>query len=97
MAKDKRVKVKLADQQVLNKEIKRRLKEQELLQPEEAGFLEAEGMERTIKFKQEEIKEHLPTDNVHNIFNLDLEHDPYHVDYTRNGKHLLMGGRKGHI
>ena len=54
-------------------------------------------MERTIKFKQEEIKEHLPTDNVHNIFNLELEHGPYHVDYTRNGKHLLMGGRKGHI
>lgn len=97
MTKDKRVAAKLKNKQVLDKEIQRRLKEREVLLPEQQGFLEAEGVERTIKFKQEEIKEHLPHDNVSNIFDLELEHGPYFVDYTRNGKYLLMGGRKGHI
>lgn len=97
MVKDKRVSAKLKNQKVLNKEIKRRLKEREVLLPEQEGFLEAEGIERTIKFKQEELKEFLPTDNVNNIFDLDLEHGPYTMDYNKNGKYLLLGGRKGHI
>ena len=97
MGKDKRITAKLRNQKVINKEIQKRLEEREVLLPEQEGFLEAEGIERTIKFRQEELKEHLPTDNVNNIFDLSLEHGPYHVDYTRNGKFLLLGGRKGHI
>ena len=82
---------------MLDKEIKKRLEEREVLLPEQLGFLEGEGVERTLKFKQEEIKEHLPNDNVNNIFDVDLEHGPYYVDYTRNGKYLLLGGKKGHL
>ena len=33
-----------------------------------------------------------------NIFDLNLpENGPFYIDYTRNGKYLLMGGEKGNI
>ncbi|CAJ0639362.1 15117_t:CDS:2, partial [Entrophospora sp. SA101] len=32
------------------------------------------------------------------VFNINLPtFGPYTIDYTRNGRYLLMGGRKGHI
>ena len=49
MVKDKRLKAKLKTQKVLDVEIKKRLKEREILLPEQNGFLEAEDDERTIK------------------------------------------------
>jgi U3 small nucleolar RNA-associated protein 7 len=97
MPKDKRIEAKLKKKKILDKEIKKRLEEREVLLPEQEGFLEAEGVERTIKFKQEELKNYLPNDNVSNIFDLELDHGPYYVDFTRSGKYLLMGGRRGHI
>jgi len=36
--------------------------------------------------------------NANDIFNLTLnEFGPYNVDVTRNGKFLLLAGRKGHL
>ena len=31
------------------------------------------------------------------MFKLDLDLGPYCLDYTRNGRQLIIGGRKGHI
>lgn len=31
------------------------------------------------------------------MFDLSLDLGPYSIDYSRNGNHLLLGGRKGHI
>ncbi|ORX72633.1 BING4CT-domain-containing protein [Linderina pennispora] len=70
----------------------------EVLMTEEAGYLEAEGMERTYRIKQRDLKEHLDISSADKIFDLDLqEFGPYSMDYTRNGKFLLLGGRKGHL
>eukprot|EP00826_Nyctotherus_ovalis_P038886 TRINITY_DN3683_c0_g1_i4.p1 TRINITY_DN3683_c0_g1~~TRINITY_DN3683_c0_g1_i4.p1 ORF type:complete len:507 (-),score=145.49 TRINITY_DN3683_c0_g1_i4:148-1668(-) len=82
---------------LLRKEIKRRLAEQRVLLPETGGYLIPEDNEQTLKFQQEQLKDLLPYANVHNIFDLELEHGPYYLDYTRNGKYLLLGGRKGHV
>ncbi|KAJ3108209.1 Small subunit (SSU) processome component [Phlyctochytrium bullatum] len=70
----------------------------EKLQLEEAGFLEAEGMERTYKFTQKELEENVDMATQRKMFALDLDvFGPYHLDYTRNGRHLLLAGQKGHI
>ncbi|KAI8929949.1 WD40-repeat-containing domain protein [Entophlyctis helioformis] len=70
----------------------------ELLLTEDAGYLEAEGMESTWKFQQSALKDHVDVSTSRKMFDLDLpELGPYAVDYTGNGRHLLIGGRKGHI
>ncbi|CAG8680497.1 10417_t:CDS:2, partial [Ambispora leptoticha] len=70
----------------------------ELLLTEEAGQLEAEGMEKTFQITQEKLKEHIDISSASKIFNLDLPtFGPYALDYTRNGRYMLIGGRKGHI
>lgn len=71
----------------------------ELLLQEEAGFLEAEGpMERTFKFKQDDIKEAVDQGTASKKFQLKLpDYGPYQLDFTRNGRDLLIGGRKGHV
>lgn len=77
-----------------------RLTEQaQFLNTESYGFLEAETeRERTLKVTQAELKESLPVQNAHDIFNLSLgDFGPYAMDISRNGKHLLLGGRKGHL
>ncbi|KAJ3085484.1 Small subunit (SSU) processome component [Quaeritorhiza haematococci] len=70
----------------------------ELLLPEEAGYLVAEGMERTYKFTQKEIGENVDLNTSQKLIDLKLdEFGPYRIDFTRNGRHLLIGGKKGHI
>ncbi|CAM9674501.1 unnamed protein product, partial [Ectocarpus fasciculatus] len=70
----------------------------ELLLPEDAGYLEAEGMEQTFKFGQDELKEAVDVNTTREMFDLSLpDLGPYAIDYTKNGRFLLLGGRKGHL
>ncbi|ORX88785.1 BING4CT-domain-containing protein [Basidiobolus meristosporus CBS 931.73] len=70
----------------------------ELLLTESAGFLEAEGMERTYKFTQKQLGENLDVNSARKIFDLKLDQfGPYSMDYTSNGKYMLIGGQKGHV
>ncbi|RUS28089.1 hypothetical protein BC938DRAFT_482344 [Jimgerdemannia flammicorona] len=77
----------------------------ELLLTEDAGYLEAEGMERTYKFTQTQLANNLDINSSKKvgqrfpfIFDLKLnDFGPYSINYTRNGRHLLIGGRKGHV
>lgn len=69
-----------------------------MLLGEDAGFLEAEGMEKTFKFKQREIEEEVDINTSRKRFDLKLDDfGPYVQDLTRNGRHLLIGGHRGHI
>ncbi|KAH8899505.1 BING4CT domain-containing protein [Thozetella sp. PMI_491] len=76
-----------------------RAKDAEILQEHEKGFLEPETeLERTYKVRQEEIQENVFLVNVHKKLDLKLEElGPYIGEFTRNGRHLLLAGRKGHI
>jgi U3 small nucleolar RNA-associated protein 7 len=74
-------------------------KDAEILLENEAGFLEAEGeLERTYKIRQDELKQDLAVETAKKGFELKLvELGPYIADYSRNGRHLLLTGRKGHL
>jgi U3 small nucleolar RNA-associated protein 7 len=69
-----------------------------LLPDDDAGALEAEGMERTWRFGQEEIVAAVAAGAQSKAFDLRLEElGPYNIDFTRSGRHMLLGGRKGHL
>lgn len=101
MGKDKKLSAILEKNKVLTEETKTRLKEQsQLFNTEERGFLEVEHeRERTLKVNQLQLKEILPVQAAQNIFDLTLsDYGPYSAfDVTRNGRHILLGGRKGHL
>lgn len=70
----------------------------ELLLPEEPGFLEADPGEDTSTVTQGDIVEAVDIASAAKHFELRLEQfGPYRLDYTRNGRHLLLGGRRGHV
>ncbi|KAK9462150.1 WD40-repeat-containing domain protein [Lipomyces oligophaga] len=80
------------------KDARRAVKSSEYLLQEDIGGLEAEGMERTFKFTQEQIKQEVDISTAAKGFDLRLEdYGPYCVDYSRNGRKLLLGGKRGHI
>ncbi len=59
----------------------------EMLLPEEAGFMEAEGIERTFRFKQDAITAAVDVAAAQQAFNLSLPtHGPYKCKHTRNGR-----------
>ena len=74
-------------------------KNSEILLENASGFIEAEGeLERTYKVRQQEIQQDIALETAKKGFELRLDGlGPYTADYSRNGKHLLLAGRKGHI
>ncbi|KAJ2079121.1 putative U3 small nucleolar RNA-associated protein 7 [Coemansia sp. RSA 988] len=70
----------------------------EMLLTESSGYLEAEGTERTFKFTQRQIADNVDIGSTEKMFNLKLdEFGPYSLQYSTNGRHMLLGGRRGHI
>jgi U3 small nucleolar RNA-associated protein 7 len=74
-------------------------KDAEILLENSSGFLEPEGeLERTYKVRQDNIRADVGVETAKKGFELKLDGlGPYRHDYTRNGRHLLLAGRKGHV
>jgi U3 small nucleolar RNA-associated protein 7 len=75
-------------------------KQAELLHEHDSGLLEAEGeLERTYKVRQDEIVKEAPRQvALESRFSLKLEElGPYKFSYSRNGRGLLLLGKKGHV
>jgi U3 small nucleolar RNA-associated protein 7 len=70
-----------------------------LLTQEASARLQAEtDLERTWKVSQDEIKESIGQSAASKSFSLRLsEFGPYEIDYTHDGRHLAIAGRKGHV
>ena len=96
--KDKKHRAKLKSHESKYKEAALQAARSELLLPEEAGYLEAEGLEKTYHFKQSDIVKAANISTANKHFELKLEtFAPYNINYTRDGRYLLLGGRKGHL
>ena len=71
----------------------------EIFLNEDAGFLEGDSdQEFTAQIKQEQIKRSVDEISASKRFDLNLtDLGPYKTSYSRHGKHLLLGGRRGHV
>ncbi|TRY95417.1 hypothetical protein DNTS_003552 [Danionella cerebrum] len=70
----------------------------DVLLPEDAGFLEGEDGEDTCFIAQEDIADAVDLTSGAKYFNLHLsQFGPYRLDYSKTGRHLLLGGRRGHV
>ncbi|XP_073944259.1 WD repeat-containing protein 46 [Choristoneura fumiferana] len=69
----------------------------DILLTEEAGFVEVEEGGKTIEITQNLIRDNVDITAATKIFDLHLDFGPYRMKYSRNGRHLLMGGKKGHL
>lgn len=70
----------------------------ELLLAEEPGFLVGEDGEDTAKIRQADIVEAVDIASAAKHFDLNLrQFGPYRLNYSRTGRHLTLGGRRGHV
>lgn len=69
----------------------------EMLLPEESGFLEPEEDQFTSEARQVDLKNSVDITSATKQFDLKLEFGPYSMDYARNGRKMLIGGRMGHV
>ncbi|CAG8355233.1 unnamed protein product [Penicillium salamii] len=98
-ARDKKLRANLKRQEFKHKEAVLQAKDAEILLEHTEGFLEPEGeLEKTYKVRQDEIQESVGIETAKKGFELKLpDMGPYRMDYTRNGRDLLLAGRKGHV
>lgn len=97
--KDKKLRGNLRALENKYKDAALKAKDAEILLENTSGFLEPEGeLERTYKVRQGDIRSDVGIETAKKGFELRLEGmGPYTADYTRNGKSLLLAGRKGHV
>jgi U3 small nucleolar RNA-associated protein 7 len=73
-------------------------KDAEILYENEGGFLQPENeLEKTYKVRQDDILEAVGVQQASKSIEFKLDLGPYVSDYTRNGRSLLLAGRKGHL
>lgn len=98
--RDKKLRANVRSLEEKNKQAAVEAKNVEILLENTAGLLEPEHeLERTYRVRQDEIKQEVGVETAKNSFELRLDNlGPYDVcEYSRNGRDLLIAGRKGHV
>jgi hypothetical protein len=94
---DKKVKATLKETQNLAEEAARAAaKHERWLANEEPGVLEADEGEKTYQYQQRDIVNNVDMNAAKKAFDLDVPGTGrYYVDYSRNGRELLLGSSEG--
>lgn len=95
---DLRAKKILRQDEKFAREAARHAAATELLLPHGSGFLEPENpLERTFKVRQDQLKDMVDLQSAKKIFDIKLSEadGPFRARYTRNGRHVLLGGEQG--
>lgn len=97
--KDKKLRGNLRKLELRYREAAAQAKDAELLHAEAGpGFIHAEGeLERTWRVSQAQVRAAVDVAAAAKGFELQLGFGPYAADYSRDGRDLLLGGRKGHV
>ncbi|WYZ37281.1 hypothetical protein EsH8_II_000787 [Colletotrichum jinshuiense] len=97
--RDKKLRTNLSRLENKYRDATIKAKDAEILLENSGGFLEPETeLERTYKVRQDEITQDVAITTAQKRFELKLEElGPYVGEYTRNGRELLLAGRKGHL
>ena len=64
---------------------------------EQADGIKVFGAEKSFEIGQFEVESAVKQTASRKVFELKLEHGPYHVDYSRNGQYLALCGEGGHL
>lgn len=97
--KDKKLRGQLAvREKIYGHSAKAAAKAEKWLMPSGEGYLEAEGLEKTWRFKQESIINEVDMLSSRKPFDMILpDFGPYKLNFTPSGRHMLLAGRKGHL
>ncbi|KAK1262561.1 hypothetical protein QJS04_geneDACA018382 [Acorus gramineus] len=97
--KDKKLKGQLAVREELyGRSAKAAARAEKWLMPSEVGYLEAEGLEKTWRFRQESILQEVDISSSRKPFDMVLPVlGPYTMQYTASGRYMVVAGRKGHL
>jgi U3 small nucleolar RNA-associated protein 7 len=98
--RDKKLRSNLRTLENKYKDATLQAKNAEILLEHNAGLMEPETeLEKTYKVRQDDIRHDVGIETAKKGFELKLEGlGPYDVcEYTRNGRELLIAGRKGHV
>ncbi|ORY64442.1 BING4CT domain-containing protein [Pseudomassariella vexata] len=97
--KDKKLRRSLKAVESKYKDAAIKAKDAEILLEHTSGFLEPETeLERTYRVRQDEIQASVSTENRNKKFDLKLDQlGPYIFEFSRTGREILLGGRKGHV
>lgn len=95
--KTKTFKIKLKNKDKLLKFAEEQAARTELLLNEDDGFIEPDAGKSTANLSQKEILQHVDITSACKRFDLKLDFGPYRTRYTKNGRHLLLGGKMGHV
>ncbi|CAI0442483.1 unnamed protein product [Linum tenue] len=97
--KDKKLKGQLTVREKLyGNSAKAAAKFEKWLMPSEGGYLEAEGIEKTWRIKQDQITREVDILSSRNQYDIVLKDlGPYTLDFTPSGRYMATAGRKGHV
>eukprot|EP01029_Cantina_marsupialis_P002743 TRINITY_DN1261_c1_g1_i1.p1 TRINITY_DN1261_c1_g1~~TRINITY_DN1261_c1_g1_i1.p1 ORF type:complete len:536 (+),score=153.32 TRINITY_DN1261_c1_g1_i1:89-1609(+) len=96
--KDKKLRGVMINAYKKNRMAEELREEASLLNTQKAGVMEGDENGRTISYKQEDIIASVDMNTQKKAFDFELDgFGEYRCKYTRNGRHMLFGGFKGHM